>query len=162
MLTEQQVAILVNYVTTDPAFAGIPQTGDGAYEVRDRLDVVASPAFVVWKTSVTLDEIMQNGFDWVLVDNLSVGKARIWEWLFDNAESSTNPSKINVRAGISECWKGTAAMLAQQAVILGHCKRSASRLEKLLATGTGSDATPATMTIEGSLSPQYLREILGW
>ena len=65
---------------------------------------------------------MQNGFDWVEVDNLTVGKARIWEWLFDNATTTINPSKANVRAGIAECWKGTAAKLAVQAAVLAHCK----------------------------------------
>lgn len=112
--------------------------------------VEASPAFVIWKNFVTQDEIMQNGFDWVRVDNLSIGKARIWEWLFDNNRSAINPSKGNVRAGIAECWKGTAADLAVQAAVLAHCKRSASRGEQAFSTGTGSTADPAVTTL---LSP---------
>jgi len=108
----------------------------------------------VWKSSVQQDEIMQNGFDWVRVDNLSVGKARIWEWLFDNQSATFNPSKINVRAGIDECWKGTAADLAVRAAVYVHCKRPANVLEKLFATGDGTDAVPATMTVEGGVSYQ--------
>ena len=101
---------------------------------------------------------MMNGFDWVQVDNLSVGKARIWDWLFSNQLQTMNPSKTNVRAGIAECWKGTAAMLAVQAAILVHCKRAANRLEALFATGTGTDASPSTMAVEGTVSYQEVEQ----
>jgi hypothetical protein len=59
-----------------------------------------------------------------------------------------------VRAGIDAAWVGTAADLAVRAAIYVHCKRNATRAEKVLATGTGSDASPGTMTFEGSLSYQ--------
>lgn len=152
MLTPAQKTTLAAHIAASPDLNAIPNTWDGAYAIAELLQLPAEPAFIVWKTRVTQDEVMQNGFDWVLVDNLTVGKGRIWEWLFDNESSTINPSKANVRAGIAECWKGTAPMLAQQAVILGHCKRQASRLEKLFATGAGSDASPATMTLEGSIN----------
>jgi hypothetical protein len=95
---------------------------------------------------------MQNGFDWVRVDNLSVGKARIWEWLFDNQSATFNPSKANVRAGIDECWKGTAADLAVRAAIYVHCKRPATRAEELYAVGSGTDASPSLMAFEGQVT----------
>ena len=128
--------------------------------IRDYYNEPASPAYTVWRTNVTQDEIMQNGFDWVQVDNLSVGKARIWEWLFDNGSTSINPSKANVRAGIDEAWKGTAAMLAVRAAIYVHCKRAANRVERLFATGTGSDAVPGTLVFEGTLSTSDISAIL--
>ncbi|MCU0810115.1 MAG: hypothetical protein MUE59_03615 [Thiobacillaceae bacterium] len=162
MLTTEQRATLKAFVEADPTLNQIPKTYDGAYALADALKVEASPAFIVWKTSVTQDEIMQNGFDWVRVDNLSVGKARIWEWLFDNQSATCNPSKINVRSGIDECWKGTAADLAVRAAVYVHCKRKANLLEKLFAVGTGSDASPATMAIEGSVSYQEVYEAMGW
>jgi hypothetical protein len=109
----------------------------------------AAPAFIVWRSNVSRDEITQNGFDWVRVDNLSAGKARIWEWMFANTTASINPSKVNVRAGIDEAWKGTQADLDVRAAVYVHCKRSATRGEKLFATGTGSDAVPALLTFEG-------------
>jgi len=111
------------------------------------LNAVASPAFIVWKTNVTNQEIMQNGFDWVRVDNLSAGKARIWEWMFQFG--SVDPSKVNVRAGFDAVWVGTQADLAVRAAVYAHCKRSATVGEKMFATGTGSDAVPATMGPEG-------------
>lgn len=112
----------------------------------------AATTFIVWRTRVTQDEIMGNGFDWVRVDNLSVGKARIWEWLFANRERVFNPSKANVRAGVAECWKGTAADVAVRDAVLEHCKRAANRAEQIVASGTGSSVSPGLLTFEGTVT----------
>ena len=113
----------------------------------------STSAFIVWKTSVQLEEITQNGFDWVRVDNLSVGKARIWDWMFGGEDRSINPSKPNVRAGIEEVWKGTAADLAVRAQVYVHCKRAATVGEAKLATGTGTDVAPGFLTHIGEIIP---------
>lgn len=152
MLTPAQNTALAASINADQAFADVPHNSDGAFTIAAAYNSLAAPAFIVWKSSVNQDEITQNGFTWAEVDNLSVGKARIWEWLFQNTTRSFNPSKPNVRAGIVECWSGTAGKLAVQASVFSHCKRSATRAEKLFATGTGTDATPATMGFEGQLS----------
>lgn len=153
MLNAQQLIVLKAAIAaeTDPAFVQLRQEG-GTGLMAEWFNVAASPAFVVWRTSVTQDEIMQNGFDWVQVDNLSVGKARIWEWLFDNQSNTINPSKANVRAGIDEAWKGTAAMLAVREAVYSHCKRSATRAEKLFASGVGSTVSPGLLGWEGTVS----------
>lgn len=116
----------------------------------------ANPAFIVWKTAVSVDEIMRNGMDWSRVDNLTVGKARIWDWL--GRLGSFDASKVNVRAGIDACWVGTAADLAVRAQVYTHCKRAATIIEKLFATGTGSDGSPATMTFEGTIIYQDVQD----
>lgn len=119
----------------------------------DALNALASPAFIVWRTSVPMSEIMLNGFNWTRVDNLSIGKARIWDWMKDAGVGQTiDPSKPNIRAGIDAVWVGTQADLDVRAAVYVHCKRSATVCEKLLATGTGSDAVPATMGAEGSIT----------
>lgn len=118
------------------------------------------PAIIVWRTVVTQDEIMQNGFDWVRVDNLANGKARIWEWMFTNETRSFNPSKANVRAGIEEVWKGTAADLAVRAAVYVHCKRAATRIEQMFAIGTGTDESPSTMGFEGNLTETDVTQAL--
>lgn len=162
MLTTEQQATLAADIAADPVLMALPHNSDGAFSIAAAYQELAAPSFIVWKTSVTQDEIMQNGFDWVQVDNLTVGKARIWEWMFDNQSAICNPSKPNVRAGIDEAWKGTAAMLAVRAAVYVHCKRQANRLEKLFATGTGTDAVPATMTVEGSIQYNDVLVAMGW
>jgi hypothetical protein len=157
-LTPEQLQTLKTAILADPVLANQPMDGDGNGVIADAMNAQASPDYWIWRSKVTQDEIMQNGFDWVRVDNLSVGKARIWEWLFDNRESVINPSKVNVRAGIAECWKGTTADNAVRAAVFLHCQRLASRGEKLFSTGSGTSTNgdgvgPATSTFEGLITP---------
>ena len=151
-MTPAQNLLIKDYIASVPELAALPNNTDGAYAIAPFLNAAANPAFVVWKTSVSIDEIMRNGMDWARVDNLSVGKARIWDWM--GRLGSFNPSKVNVRAGIDATWVGTAADLAVRAQVYTHCKRSATLIEKLLATGTGSGAVPATLGFEGLISYQ--------
>lgn len=131
-----------------------PNNSDGNSAIAAIYNITASPNFVVWRTKVPMTEIMLNGFDWARVDNLSVGKARIWDWMLGTG--SLDASKSNVRAGIDATWVGTAPDLAVRAAVYVHCKRVSSRIEKLLSTGTGSDASPATMGSEGPVSYQNI------
>lgn len=155
-MTTAQLQTLKSDIAADPVLSQLPKNSDGAFEVARVYNLTASPDFWVWRTNVPLTDITNNGFDWVRVDNLSVGKARIWEWLFD--DGSINPSKANVRAGIIECWKGTAQDLAVQAVVFGHCQQKATRFQKLFAVGAGTSVVngtgPATMGLDGTLSYQ--------
>lgn len=158
MFTQAQLQAIKAAIDADPVLSAYPNTPDGAFAIAAALNLPANPEFIVWRTSVSQDEIMQNGFAWVEVDSLSAGKARIWEWMFDNASASINPSKVNVRDGIIEIWKGTAGKLAVQAAVFAHCKRPATRLEKLLATGTGTTESPATMGYEGDINYQAVQQ----
>jgi hypothetical protein len=151
-LTPAQLVTLKAAIDADQVLSAFPNNPDGAYEIAAAMDLPASPAFIVWKSSVNPDEIMRNGMDWTRVDNLTVGKARIWDWL--TRLGAFNPSRANIRAGIDATWTGTAGDLAVRVTVYTHCKRSATVAEKLFATGTGSDASPATMAIEGRLSYQ--------
>ena len=146
LITQLRAAIFADAVAA-PLLAAGNHPG-----LRGYLNSIPNPAFVVWRDSVLQDEIMQNGFDWSRVDNLSVGKARIWEWLFDNQQTSINPSKANVRAGIDSTWVGTAADLAVRAAVYLHCKRDATQAEKMLTGGTGTTETPAVSAWNGEIS----------
>jgi hypothetical protein len=160
-LNSQQLLTLKAAVLaeTDPGFVVLRDAGndDG---MAAFYNVTASPAYIVWKSKVTQDEIMLNGFDWSRVDNLSVGKARVWEWMFDNAQKSINPSKSNIRAGIDATWAGTAADLAVRAAVYVHCKRAATVGEKLFSTGVGTDAAPSVMAAEGAITAQNISDAL--
>lgn len=158
MLTTAQLQLIKAAILADPALDAQPNNSDGAFAIAAALNQVAVPDYIVWRSSVTQDEITQNGFTWTEVDNLTVGKARIWEWLFANSAGAFNPSKANVRAGIIECWSGTAGKLAVQASVFVHCKRAATRAEKALATGAGTTLAPSNMSYEGDLSYQDVEQ----
>ena len=147
------------YAETDPEFVGYREAGL-AQPMTEWYNRPANPPKVVWKTRLELEEITSNGFDWVRVDNLSVGKARIWEWMFGSEDKSINPSKPNIRAGIAEVWKGTAADLAVQASVFAHCKRPATRVEKLFTAGVGTTAEPAMLSFEGLIHWQDVVDAL--
>lgn len=161
-LTPAQREVVRQDILADPVLSALPPSSDAINAIILAYIQPASPVCTVWKTRVSQDEIEQNGFDWVQVDNLTVGKARIWEWMFNNSERVINPSRLNVRQGVDEAWKGTAAMLAVRAAVYVHLKRPANRLEKLFATGACTDAAPSTMGVEGEMNYEEIREFMGW
>jgi hypothetical protein len=156
MLTVEQLAILKADILADPVLSALPMNSDGAWEIAAAYNQPAAVAHYVWATNTPVTDIMANGFDWTLIDNLSVGKARIWEWMANLGY--VNPSHANVRSGILAVFTGnSAATVAMRLGIFGHCQRLATRLEKLFATGTGTTVTdtgtgPATMAVEGQIS----------
>lgn len=70
-----------------------------------------------------------------------------------------NPAEASKRAAIAEAWKGTGAKVAVQTYILGKCKRSARRIERVFASGVGSTANPATLGYEGEVTPEIFIEV---
>ena len=158
MLNEQQLALLKADILADPVLSQWAATGYMASEIADAYNAAAAPEWVVWKTAVDPVEIMTNGMDWTRVDNLSVGKARIWDWF--TRLGTFNASKANIRAGIDATWVGTAADLAVRAMVYTHCKRAATRGEKIMSTGAGTTASPATMGFEGNLTYQDVEAAL--
>jgi len=162
VLTNEQLITLGTDIRARAASMGWTGLDSGNYDVYEPIALwyngLADPAFVVWKTNVVVDEIMRNGMNWARVDNLTVGKARIWEWM--SKLGSFDASRTNIRAGIDAAWVGTAADLAVRAAVYVHCKRSATYFEKIFATGTGSTASPATMSVEGSLDPHDIEKAM--
>lgn len=146
--TSQQKAIIKAYILADPILSAKPMTSAANGEIAIVLNGLASPDFIVWKPSISKAEIQGDpGFDWTRVDNLSVGKARIWTEMFYSG--SIDPSQANYRAGIAATWTGTTADNNVQAVVLALCKRKATIFEKLLATGAGTTVSPAAMAPKG-------------
>ena len=150
MLTTEQKAALKADILANPDLNVFPNSPDGAFEIAILYNQLASPDFIVWRTNVPINEIVNNGFTWTAVDSLTVGKARIWEWMKESG--FINPSKVNVRQGLQDAFG------ASQPNITPHLKRLATRAERLFATGTGSDVSPGTMTFEGSLTFQEVQE----
>lgn len=158
-LTSTQIQVLSSAIAaeTDPTFVAL-RTANDEQGMADWYNAPSDPAFILWRSSVTRAEILQNGFDWTRLDNLSVGKARVWSDIF--VDGTINPSKPNVRTGIDSVWFGSQADLAVRAAIYVHCKRTASRIEKPFATGVGSGASPGNAGFEGSINAQDISDAL--
>lgn len=154
------------------------QVGTPEQAAADALNALAVPNYLAWM-SVTkrLDINAATGFDWTRIDNLSVGKARIWDWMF-NAVDYINPWRGNVRAGINAVWVGTQADLDVRTAVIGACQRPVTVFEKLFVTlvadgpvqsGARGSVTNADklgldaagVFIEGKITVQQVSDIRG-
>ena len=124
--------------------------------IADALNAASNPAFVVWRTSVPVAEY-RDALVWTEVDGLTGGKPRIWEWLTGNLTLPLETSKAAVRQGLADCW---ASNSATRPALLALAKRTATRAEGVLATGTGSDAAPGDLVFEGAISGYDIGGIL--
>ena len=156
-LTSAQKQTLATFIASNQTWTAMPKNSDTAYFIAQELNKPEISTYIVWKTSVPVEEIMRNGMDWTRVDNLSVGKARIWDWM--TRLGDLNPSKANIRAGIDAVWVGTSADLAVRATVYSHCKRQATVVEKLFASGSGTDSSPSTITLESPISYQDVESV---
>lgn len=146
-LSPQQLSLLKTDINNDPALSGLPNTQDDNLFIAQQYALEKSPKFWVWRTNVSTEEIMNNGFVWSTVDGMTVGKARIWEWMKDIGY--INPSKVNIRQGLGDAFGFGSAMAN---AITPHLSRGANRAEALFATGVGTSGTPGTMTFEGTIT----------
>lgn len=158
MLTPAQQAIIKSHIIASSDLNSEPNTSDGAFAIAALLWLPVVPDYWIWSPeSTSITTIMSNGFDWVRVDNMLPGKARIWEWM--QLTGSINGSQPNVRAGVLAAFS-SGADSGMRSAIFGHLQRPAKRLEKLFATGPGTTTNdqgvgPATTTwITGQLSYQ--------
>jgi hypothetical protein len=146
-LTNEQLLTLKADIAADPAFANMFDA-----EIAAAYNLPASPTWTVWKTSVTPDEwtkaILETAGAGLQADGLAQTKILWLTWAF---ERNINPSIPATRTTLED-WCGTQNTL--KAAIATAQKRTATRAEKLFSTGTGSTASPATMTFEGRLTYQ--------
>lgn len=151
MLTETQLAVFkaAMFAETDPELVA-HRTNGSTPMIAWWYNQIATPEFTIWRNAVTKDDLYSNGFNWIAVDDVTEPKWRVWQEMF--WDGSMDPSKPNVRAGIAEVWKGNAAKLAVQSYVLDKCKRPATRVEKLFATGLGTAQSPADNTLDGDIT----------
>lgn len=154
-LLPSQWPLLKTDILADPTLAQWAATGRMAAEIAIEYNKTASPAWTVWRSSVETSTVMANGFTWTEVDQLTGGKARIWEWMA--SLGTINPAKSNVRQGLRDCFGASSATYLG---MLPYLKRPATRAEKLFTTGSGTDSNPATMTFEGTLTYQDVEQAL--
>ena len=152
-LTTSQLATLKAHINASADMNTQPLNSDGAFEIARLFNLQASPAFTVWRSNVSSDEI---GNAWVGtdIDGMSaLNMQRLQLLLGSSRQGSFDMSRADRRAGFENPFganQNNASRVAMRAV----WKRLASRAEKLLATGTGSEADPAVAGWEGTLSYQ--------
>jgi hypothetical protein len=161
-LTSQQLAAIKADILASPDLASQPANTDGDFEIARLYNLEASPAFYAWKTKLLRHDVTDKAgpsgttFDWGTQSGnyiqRSQGERDCWREIW-NTSLSCDPSSPRVREAFDNIFSGAGAgAVNNRAHILAMSRRLASRIEKLLATGTGSTASPATMGYEGPIN----------
>lgn len=158
MLTTEQLATLKAAILADMTLAQWAATGRMAEEIAHALNETATPAFVVWRTAVGPgewdDAILTTPDAGKQLDGLTASKRDSLFWALGK---TLNPAVPAVRVSLDD-FCGSQNTL--KAAIVAAQKRNATRAEKALATGTGTTASPATLTHEGALTYQDVEAAL--
>lgn len=180
-LTAEQNTQVAAFVNSDGRFVTTPHNSDTASGIADLLATYDLTPYKVWSTTVPTKNVYDtviwanftpaapsagDGQDYANRSLACQGKQfNLQTLLF---RDTIDASKPGIRSGLQDALtqvpSGTAGAFKQcgwtsvQLII----QRPANILEKLLATGTGSDASPATMSFEGRLSYQEVIVAMGW
>jgi hypothetical protein len=165
-LTAAQLTALKNDILADGTLSALPNSADGNFAIADAYNAAASPDFWVWRTSVTKEEYVNSisvdgtSFSWTGAGYItrSQGERDAWREMF-SATGFVNPSLLGVRNAFNDIFSGgTAPAPANRTHLSTVSRRKATRAEKLFATGTGSTASPATMSFEGKITHQEVEQ----
>lgn len=176
-MTPAQLQTLGAYIAADPVLSAIPNSNDGAYEVAALLNANASPAYSVWKTNASVQDVF-DAIDWSkytptdAADGSNIYTNRLLsiqtkQMNLQNmlvGRDTVNASKANIREGLRDAVIQLAAGAAGSMVsagganavnVLNKLVRPARLIEKVLATGTVQTGavTAALMGFEGTVSP---------
>ena len=147
-LTPAQRQTLKAAINAVPEWAALSNNEDTADFISKELDKAAAPTFSVWRTSVALSEVAGN-VDGVELVGLTAIKLAAYQSLL--LAGSVNPSNARLRAGFDQVFSAAGGNTTRP-LLLALWKRVATAGEKIFAVGAGSDASPATLVIEGIIS----------
>lgn len=160
ILSAAQIQTLKNDILADSTLAAQPLNSDGAFAIAAAYNLAASPAFTVWKSLVPLSQVGM-ALDFNAIAGLTTANATQLQTLFQVSPQGINAYLADRRAGFDNIFSGTGANATTRASLLALWKRFATRAEKLYATGTGSDAAPATLVVEGALTIENVQTARG-
>lgn len=155
-LSAAQKANLKAAILADSTLNSYPNTDDGNFDLTaQKLNVTASPAFVVWQNQMTM-QLIRAGMvaGAIQLDNLTAGKRDALLYLVRDTLDGTDPA---LRQALDDLT-GTQSTL--KAALVAVQKRNAFLGEKLvLPSGTvGTTAAPATATWNGTLLWQDVKD----
>jgi len=140
---------LKTYIASVPAYNALPHNSDSADFIAKDMNKAVNPAFTVWKTNVPKNEVGKAFVASALAAITAGNNDKLANFAAWN--ETVNPSRLDQRAFFDDIFS-VAAGASTRAALLVLWKRGANATEKLFATGTGSDASPATMVFEGDIA----------
>ncbi len=149
-LTTAQLQTLKTWLTANAS----GQTDEMAAALLNA--VATGPNNVAWKTSVTIQAVGDkvNGSELAGLTSLNVTRLQV---VIQLSPGGVNPSLADRRQFFDDIFSG-AGGATTRASLLALWKRTATVGEKLFWTGTGSDASPATLGPEGLVTVTNVSE----
>jgi len=139
---------------------GAPILGSGdALIIADWYNLQASPNFTVWKSRVSITEIGDKINGTELAGLSTLNSTRLQTVVILSADG-VNPGLADRRAFFDDIFSGAGGTITR-ANLLILWKRLATNLEKVFATGTGSDAVPALLVLQEIISGDQISDIKG-
>lgn len=175
-MTPAQNAVIKADILANPDLNAPLMNGDGAWTIANLYNLIVVPNFFVWRTCIPTQEI----FDAITWANLTPADAADGTQLWLNraiccqgkqfnlqtiltGRDFIDASKANIRVGFQDALTqipsgvGGTIRSAGWATLHLMMSRKATRLEKLLATGVGTQASPALMGFEGNVNYQTIQ-----
>ncbi|TFH47917.1 MAG: hypothetical protein E4H01_07355 [Lysobacterales bacterium] len=140
-LTPAQLITLKADILADPTLSALPNNSDSSFEIARVYNLAATPEFILWRKSVGISEVgraMRNSD----IANLTTANNARLQTLSMYSGDIFDASNTDTRQGFDDIFS-VAGAAPTRAALLVIWKRSASRAEKLFATGPGTDALPA-------------------
>lgn len=141
-LTSAQLSTLKAAILADPTMSAFPNDPNGNVALAAYLNELASPAFIVWKNEVPKNEVGKAFVASALAAITAGNNDKLANFAAWN--DTVNPSRADQRQFFDDVFS-VAAGAGTRAALQALWRRSATRFEKIFATGTGSDASPATL-----------------
>lgn len=157
MMTDIQLQTLVAAIraSTDPVVIAA-RTARNDAKLAEIYNAASSK--IVWKTRVPNDDIgdAMNGTEVAGLSSLNMQRAQM---LANYSSGWQNPSRADRRAAFDQIFSGAGGATTRAALAV-LWRRPASLAESLFITGTGTDASPATLGWEGPVQVSEISRAL--
>lgn len=144
-LSSAQMAALKTTCNADTTCAALATAAEDV-SLAAWFNTIDPSACIVWRSDVTVAEA-NTVLVWAEIDSLTVGKARIWDWM--RGLVTLDARNANIRQGLSDAFSNATNT---RTALIALAKRSATRAEKALSSGACTTANPSIMTFVGSIS----------
>jgi len=176
-LSSTQRDTLKAAIIADVALASARASRD-TQAIADYLNAASS--YLVWRTSLETADVLDaivwsnltpidppdGSMTWLCRSLACQGKQLSLQIMLQGVPS-VKPAKANFRAGLQDALTnvpagaGGALIAAGWAAVKNAMQRPATRLEQLYASGSGTAASPGSLTVEGSVDELVIRQ-LAW
>lgn len=179
MFTPAQITTIRAAIFADPVMAPAAPLGNGPDVIAALFNTV-EPAYFAWRTSTSSNDVN----DAIVWANLTPTDAADVTTIYTNralvcqakqinlriliqGRDTVNSAKSSIRAGLQDALSLIPSGVAGATVSGGWpavktaMTRNATRLEKLLASGTGTAAIPANLGYDGMTNSQEMSDVIG-